>query len=591
MDPINDAIPIDQFVPDAPEAASAAPSGAIPVGQFKADDASTHPGAIPVEQFQSDEDKYGSAGQMLLTAAESAAKGVAGPLATGAEQLLSKAGVPGLTNQDIVNRANTNPLIAGGSELAGNVALMAALPEMEIGQLAKIGSKAINGMIQNAGIAAGDEVSQAMLGQGNPMPAVAAHIAGSGAIGLIGGAGIGKAEQLGSKALQSIENAKIGKRLPGVLYGAGHAATFPGEEIVPLAKSALLPEEAASITDKDFRLGQKLYNSYLTKVPKYVGKVALPLIGADINGVTGGLAGYGVEKVLEDISPKLSQKYVGPAILKAAGSDSVENIGDIIDHATKISKGTAKISKGVESIFKGAGNKFIEHETSPQEREKLRKYIEEGGSDQEVRDAVQNQAQQGFAEGGPVQQMQIPQNGVAKVYPDQNMMLSAAKARVSNYLNAARPLQNHGSLPYDTEFKNKQHDTEYNKVLDLANNPLSILNRIKSGKLVPKDMQHFTNLYPELHQDLSNRLTKRIMEGKVKGEKKPPYKVRQAMSLFLGSSLDSSLTPTSIMAVQNSFAQQNAKKQAAMNSKSALNKVGEQAMTPNQSREERLNKS
>lgn len=104
-----DFIPDDQFVPDPPPKAAAAPAG-------------SSPDFIPDDQFQPDSEKYGSLGQQALTVGEGLGKGLAGPLFTGAERLASAAGVPGISPADQAGREAVNPYLHGGAEAAGFIA-------------------------------------------------------------------------------------------------------------------------------------------------------------------------------------------------------------------------------------------------------------------------------------------------------------------------------------------------------------------------------------------------------------------------------------------------------------------------------------
>lgn len=525
-----------------------------------------------------------STGQQALTALEGVGRGISAgltdPLAAGMRKGATALGVPqeylhyiAPEQKEIEARKQENPIEAGASEIAGNIGLMTALPQ--------IGSKAINGMIQMGLISGGDELSKSLLGQGDPTTAVAAHVAESGAMGLLGGALFGKAEQVGLKA---IENMKLGTKVNSFLSGLGHAASFPNSEVVPLAESALTNEEHKILDDTAFKLGQTAY--------KNMGAGVAGAIGGHLKGRYGFLGGAAIEKYLEKLlSPytsKISQKYIAPAILKAASSERVQGLTSIIDHASTCSKGFNKINRGVESLFESGGNKALEETASEKDREKLRKFIEDGGVDKQVTEENQQAQPQGFAGGGQVKDSPEAANHIEQVYPEQNVLLSATKGRVSNYLNSVRPIKDPNKLPYDSEHKTPQHEKDYNKVLDLANQPLSILNHVKKGSLLPEHMKHFTSMYPDLYSQLSQKMTERIAKGNLKEDKKPPYHIRQSMSLFLGSSLDSTTTPQAIQAAQQVFMAQKSQKQAAM---SALNKVGENSMTPEQSREKRLNKN
>lgn len=548
----------------------------------------------PSQNFDSlvddSENKYSTPGQQALTVGENFAKGLLPGAATYAEQKLSDFGIPGISNEDILARKAANPIEAGGAEIGGNVALMVALPEMEFAKLGQIGSKAINAMIQMGGISAGDEISKSLLGQGDPTPTVAANIAENGALGLVSGGIFGKVEQTGLKAL---ENAKLGTKLNSFLAGMGHAATIPGEDIVSLEKSALLGSEKSNLSDTAFRLGQTVY--------KNMGGGAAALVGKHFGGQFGALGGLGIEKAIEKIvapyTSRISQKYIAPTILKVAQHGYTEGLAEALDHATKLAKGAKKISNGIENLFQSGGGKAIEIINSERDRNNLKEFVERGGVDKQAQDAAQTTTPDipGYAEGGKVKS--IPpleqSSAISKLWPEQNIMLNTAKGRVSKFLNSVRPIPNQNKLPYDLEHKSPQKEHEYNQILDLANQPLSILNKIKDGSLSVAHAGAFRSMYPELHQELSKKMTKKIMEKGMKENKRPPYHMRQAMSLFLGSNLESTLMPANIQAAQNTFVARKAQQSqgnARPNSKAQLSKIGQSAQTPDQARQARQSK-
>lgn len=586
-----DFIPDDQVPTEQAQPQASAPDF-VPDEQFKPDEA---PDFVP-DSHVPDNSKYETPGQQALTLGENFAKGIAPGLATYAENKLSQAGVPGLSPEEQVARKTANPIEAAGSEIAGNVGLMTALPEVEFLKLGQVGTKAINGMLQMGLISGGDEISKSLLGQGDPIDAVASHMAESAGIGLLTGGLFGKAEQLGAKGLKALENEKYGAKITGFLSGFGHAATFPESEVLPLNKSAFMRSETSKLDPMAFKTGQKAYNAITGDLAGKAAKYGSDYAGYKVGGLPGVVMGHVIgehlEKLINTNLPKASQKYVGPAILKAASSSSIDNLSQIIDHATTIGKGAQKISKGVEALFNAGSNQALDYDTSEKQREKLRHYIENDDLGQEIKDENnQTPSPSGFAEGGKVENTVQKPNAVATVYPEQNVLLSAAKGRVSGYLNSIRPVKNMMKLPFDSDHKDPQKEREYNKALDFANQPMSILKKIKNGTLVPKDMEHLTNMYPELHSHLSKKITEKIADHKMDETKKPPYHVRQAMSLFMGSNLDSTMTQPSMQAAQNVFAQQNAQKQAPPNSKSSLSKLGEAAQTPEQARTQRLNKN
>lgn len=206
--------------------------------------AAAQPDFIPDGQFTPDEERYGSFGQQALAGAEGLAKGVAGPLATGAEALLHKAGVPGLSPEEQAGRAASSPVhdVAEGVGLVGpavaSLGLSAAaragleLPEAltaganlahtysQSGVLSgateavssalginrgtnlvgRIGASAFKGALETALYQAGDETSKRINDPELGTSDMIAHIGLSGLIGAVGGGALGAISPLWTKA-------------------------------------------------------------------------------------------------------------------------------------------------------------------------------------------------------------------------------------------------------------------------------------------------------------------------------------------------------------------------------------------------------
>lgn len=535
-------------------------------------------------------------GQQALTGIESLGRGITGglsdSLASGMRNVASHLGVPdedlhyiAPDKQNIQARQEANPIESGVGEALGNVGTMMALPQAEFARLGQVGSKAVTMALQMGAFGAADEFSKTMLGQGNPSDAAAWNIAKKGALGLVGGAIAGKLEGLVPKVL---ENAKLGSKFKSLLAGMGRSATLPEEDVIPLAKSGFLDK---NLSDTWFKNGQHLYKSLPSMV---TGTVVGHLTGSYSEGALAGVAEKMLDKYVSPLTSKISQKYAAPILLKAASSGAVDNLTQALDHAASALAGKKMIGNAVESLFKvGGGNAvdYLDSTKAEAARDKLKDWISNGGVNTQIQQtATTPEPQQAFAEGGEVNPpLDVSENDpVSKVWPEQNVLLSAAKARVSNYLLSQKP-QTQNALPYDSERKDPVKEKKYHNTLDLANHPLTIMNHIKDGTLLPSQVNDLKQMYPELHEHLSKKITQRVMEGKLKEEKKPSYHVRQAMSLFLGANLDSSLSPQNMMAAQNVFIQQNAQKAQAK--VGALNKAAENNVTPGQAREKALTKT
>lgn len=568
-----DALKFDDLKADAP-------TTPVPGASVKFDD--LKPDAPSFDSLVDDSEKYSTPLEQVRTAIEGGAKGFAGPLAT-----LYETKVLGVPKEDIIGRAEANPKIHGASEAAGlgvgfltgtgEAGLIAkALPQAaRSGMLAKVGSNALRAATESGLIQAGDEVSASILGQGNSYPAVASHIAEAGALGLFTGGLFGVTEgalasKASIKALESLENQKLGSRAKSFMAGLG-AASEASKELEDVGKAAVLRNARNEVVEDAghasmFDAGAKFFNEGMSKVSeKLAHGITAPVggaVGGHLAGVPGAIAGYKVAKdYLEGFVAKLldkpltaaSQKYVFPAMLKAMNTGRIDRLWNVLDDATKMSKGAIKINNSVESLFKSGITPFVSS-VSDKEREKLKAFVDEGGLQPGINRVLQGQ--------DPEMDNQ-----------DHGMDFAQVQGRVNSYLQSLRPQQKQG-LPLDTRYESPEAKRQYDKALDIAIQPLNILEKVRKGNVTQEDMKHFVGMYPELHSYLGQKIQEKLIDSVVK-EQKPDYETRQGMSMFLGAPLESTLTPASIQAAQQVFVQQKAGQPAPMKPKKASGTSGE----------------
>lgn len=252
---------------------------------------------------------------------------------------------------------------------------------------------------------------------------------------------------------------------------------------------------------------------------------------------------------------------------------------------SKVGRGHKAIEQGIGSLF-GEGSHDIQDLPS-KESDNIKDYIDKGGAGQELQD-FHNQPAPMFAEGGQVAFKQ--EDPLSTALPDHNLALNTAKSRVSGYLSNLKPQQNLAALPYDQQPPEKANLKKYEKAVQMAARPLTILKHIKDGNITPSAVKDFASMYPELHEHLAQKLQEKVLESK-HGGKKPSYRVRQGMSLFLGIPMDSTMTPQGIMAAQNVFVQKQQQMQQApqkpKKGTSTLTKVSKQYQTEDQASQTR----
>lgn len=474
--------------------------------------------------------------------AEGLARGLLGDAAKYAE---IKSGIS--TKENIEQREKDYPATQTVAKTVGRVAPFVLAPEIA-------GSKLLANMLIGVSYAASDNITKSLLDQpgSDPTHAVASSLIDGGIDGL-------------TYTLTD-----------GLFSGLKGAKFLQDPKIVRAAEDAMI-----GLADKPVNKGIN------AAVVKGLGKTG---------------QGFGTELLEYDAIKKYIQPYIEKTIGKplskanAYVSDAILNqliktnyfgIPSAIRYAQKIAAGEAALSPAIEGLFK-AGTQSVHDAAKPNEKgeENIRKWQEAGGIDKEVADQMGPQpGDHGFAAGGEIPAPQA----FAKAYPTHNMLLNATRARVSNYLNSVRPLPEQAK-PFDSQAPQKDKKRQYDRAIRIAANPLSVLKNVDSGDLTTDDMKHLNQMYPEVYSHMAARMTKRITEAQLKGEK-PTYRKRQAMSLFLGTELDSTFTPAAIATIQGMYqakgAAQQPQAQKPKKSTSPLSKMAPMAMSDAQARTNR----
>lgn len=616
---------IDQEVPtsDMPEQGGAEPQAQAAPAQEEVPEHDLPAQAgeeVPHEDMPNAPGKYDSPMQTAIGATEAAARGATFGLSTLAETGLGLA-----SKEDIKSReAALDPNVAIGAEMTGAVGSMlipgvgegwllgkvaqVGIPiAKEANALAKVGRLALRGALETAGFAGGDELSDALLDKGHDAEAVASHIVGAGALGFLTGGIFGA----GGHALEAIQNAKLGEYLDNFAIGLGAASK--GEERVQALRQ--MHESFGAKVPKGIEDGLKFHAETSNKIGQAVADAASESIatatagalGTVLGGPVGGMAGAGAaytiakkyldpyaEKLASKVTPSLTKNVAVPIMLQAIKVGEHSGLSSALNYGTKAAKGVKMVNGAIEDLFNIGGKEAL-HAYEP-DNDKLDKYMEQGGIDQQIDELKDTPPvpRQGLAEGGVVESKPIRSTGgVATLYPAQHQMLTATKGRVSQYLNSIRPSPPVGMM-YDSEHKDADKERTYRSALSVANAPLSVVTHIKRGTVTPEHIRHLNSMYPELHDHLSKKITETMTKHKHDEEKRPSYKVRQGLAMFMGSPLDSTQTPMSIQAAQAVFVPKQSQQQQAptKNKKntSSLSKFSKDYQTASQSREARESK-
>lgn len=124
-------------------------------------------------------------------------------------------------------------------------------------------------------------------------------------------------------------------------------------------------------------------------------------------------------------------------------------------------------------------------------------------------------------------------------------------ATTLNYLNSIKPLP-HNAGPLDQPMKpSANQERLYNRALDIAEDPASVIHFAKDGVLEPQDLVTLHTIYPKVAQSIMSEATNTMLE-----KKSLTLKEKRTVSALLGQPLFYSQTPQSCQAIMQANAQE-----------------------------------
>jgi hypothetical protein len=310
-------------------------------------------------------------------------------------------------------------------------------------------------------------------------------------------------------------------------------------------------------------LADKLIDHGLSQVAgKTAGGVAGGIAGAHVgHGYFGFLLGEHL------LGPMFSSVLPGITKPLLDSPGSIEGFKSALDYGAALAKGEKSMNQSAKNVFK-AGAQVISASALPDEADRKR-----------LDKAVTN------AEKNP--QALLDSTGhVGHYLPQHEMAISETKARAAQYLQSIKP-RDHQPGPLDKPVKPSSMDEiRYHRALDIAQNPLVVMQHIKDGTLQISDCQDLKSLYPDYYTRIAQKLSNEMISKRSDNEE-IPYRTKMCLSIFLGQALDSSMIPTSIQAAQPAPKQPNTVQQQPK--KGSPSKLGTKTTnmykTPNQAAE------
>ena len=134
--------------------------------------------------------------------------------------------------------------------------------------------------------------------------------------------------------------------------------------------------------------------------------------------------------------------------------------------------------------------------------------------------------------------------------PEHGTAIGVTAANAVQYLAGLRP-GNNPQAPLDPKMPPEPGAmARYRNALNIAQQPLIVLSKMKNGTLTQNDVMALNALYPALAKSLQMKLVAGIAGYKSKPDSILPYKTIIGMSMLTGQPLNSTLMAASIIAAQ-----------------------------------------
>jgi len=294
---------------------------------------------------------------------------------------------------------------------------------------------------------------------------------------------------------------------------------------------------------------------------------------AKLTGVLPGWMGYmfghyALKPVLKTVMPSM----IKPFLNKAASGVGMKSA---IDTVNSVAKGDALISKAAKGLFLSSSKELSSLVPDKDKTTKLKEKLT----------AMQSNPEQMLSLGGHM----------ANYLPDHHTALAATVQNAINLLEQAKPKDTQLGPLNNVIPPSKGSLAQYSRLLQIAEQPLSVLAFAKDGSLKVNEVNALKQLYPSLYPKIVDKVSKEMISY-MSENKHVPFKLRKSLSMLMGQPMDHNFTPQSVMSIQATFMPQNSPQMAQGASKAKkgtakLGKSAELAQTPAQARNEALSKA
>lgn len=329
----------------------------------------------------------------------------------------------------------------------------------------------------------------------------------------------------------------------------------------PMAPSSLTYIQGSL---RDLPAGAKLADSFIKNSAGKLGGAAIGAVAGKLSHIPfGEVAGaYLGEKFLGSIMPGIA-KAVLEKLPSGEGLEAARIYGETL------AKGVKLTDDAVKNLFRSGQDVLRENKQPTKlQREKLVASLDKLKIDPSSLTKI----------GGDINHYM----------PDHAVALGSTAQNVVSFLNSLKP-DTDPKAPLDGPLKvSKAVQAQYDRALDIANQPLVVLSSLKDGTLNSHDVIALQRMYPDLYNSLKQKVMNQVIAVKSKDDN-IPYKTRLGISTFMAQPMDSTMLPGSILAAQplpNAPQSPQTQQQGGGNRPSQLkNKTSQMAFTGDQNAE------
>lgn len=301
-----------------------------------------------------------------------------------------------------------------------------------------------------------------------------------------------------------------------------------------------------------------------------IGAASGHLSGIPGGGLLGAYFGhYAIKPFIKTMMPSI----IKPLLRIGASGQGLKAAFDALG---AISKGETKIQGAVKALFETGTTTTLNNLSADDDKlDKLDKQVD-------------------YIRGNPQAMMDVG-GELGHYLPDHNVALASTAQNALTYLASQKPGTTQNGPLARKEPPTPTQEAAYKRTLGLAEQPLSVLSKVKSGSLTPKDVGDLKALYPALYPKIVNHINQQMIEHMSKGHT-VPFKMRGPLGLLTGQPMDPTFTQPQMAAIQATFTKAAAPTLGpppgkAKKGTAKLGKSAELAQTPAEDRQQALQKS